>query len=143
MLINNIRGKFVKKGSFEPVGVCDRSGFWFSKSDLVKEYIWSGDKLVWNGLIVGRPFLDKPNEQLRTPVLKDDPKPVKEPRPAPYDPPGIDAPFNEARSEELQEVDFTENEVIDPNIHNIMGYDSSNITPDQRIAILNKINFNQ
>lgn len=141
MLINSIRGKYVKKGVMEPVGVCDRTGFWFNKSDLVKEYIWSGDELIWNGLLVGRPFLDKPNQQMRTPVTKDDPKPVENPRPAPYEPPGIDAPAQPQREQELSEMNFETRTSIDPNIHNIMGYDSSKINSRTRENLLNNINF--
>lgn len=144
MLINSIRGKYVKKGIMEPVGVCDRTGFWFSKSDLVKEYIWIGDELVWNGLLVGRPFLDKPNEQMRVSLIKDDPKPVEDPRPAPYDPPGIDLlSSNEGRKKDLTDTVFTTPVEIDPNIHNIMGYDSSKISNKTRINILNQVNFNK
>jgi len=55
--VNSQRGKYVRKDIVEPVGVCDYSGFYFSKSDLVKQYEWRGNDLVWTGFLVGRPFV--------------------------------------------------------------------------------------
>lgn len=67
------------------LGECDRSGFTFNHKDLHKQMEWRGNNLVWTGLMVGKPFLDKPNEQNRPPLVKDDPRPVKNPRPpTPY-----------------------------------------------------------
>lgn len=43
---------------------CDRSGFMFKK--LHKQYEWVGDRKIWTGLMVGKEFLDEPNEQNRT-----------------------------------------------------------------------------
>jgi hypothetical protein len=79
--VNSQRGKYVRKDIVEPVGVCDYSGFYFSKSDLVKQYEWRGNDLVWTGFLVGRPFLDEPNEQNRPPLIKGDPKSVMNARP--------------------------------------------------------------
>ena len=61
--------------------VCDRTGFVFNHSDLVQQMEWRGDALQWTGLMVGRPFLDKPNELLRSPYLFPDPVPIENPRP--------------------------------------------------------------
>ena len=58
---------------------CDRSGEMHEK--LYKQLEWAGDKKVWTGLYVAKEYLDKPQEQFRTPVAKDDPKPVPNPRP--------------------------------------------------------------
>lgn len=58
---------------------CDRS--WKMYEQLHKQYEWAGDQKIWTGLWVGLDELDHPNEQLRTPLVKDDPKPVKDPRP--------------------------------------------------------------
>jgi hypothetical protein len=58
---------------------CDYSGEMFEK--LYKQYEWAGDGKIWTGLWVGQKYLDVPQEQLRTPVIKDDPKPVTNPRP--------------------------------------------------------------
>lgn len=67
------------------LGVCDRSGFVFNHKDLVKQMEWKGDNKVWTGLLVGKPFEDIPNEQLRPPLVKNDPKPVMNARlPTPY-----------------------------------------------------------
>ena len=79
--INSQRGEYVRKDTVEPVGVCDYSGFYFSKSDLVKQYEWRGNDLVWTGFLVGRPFVDEPNEQNRPPLIKGDPKSVTNARP--------------------------------------------------------------
>src|SRR3954463_13016780 len=69
----------------DALGECDRSGFTFNKKDLCKQMEWRGNSLVWTGLLVGRPFLDTPNEQLRPPLVKSDPKSVSDPRPpVPY-----------------------------------------------------------
>jgi hypothetical protein len=85
--LNKKIGKYVSINPDNPssVGVCDYSGFVFNHEDLVKQMEWKGDKLVWTGLMVGRPYLDKPNEQDRPPLVKDDPRPIKNPRlPTPY-----------------------------------------------------------
>ncbi len=58
---------------------CDYSGEMFEK--LYKQYEWAGDGKIWTGLWVGQKYLDVPQEQLRTPIIKDDPKPVANPRP--------------------------------------------------------------
>ena len=62
-LINQQRGEYVRKDSTEAVGICDYSGFFFSKSDLIKQMEWRGNDLTWTGFLVGRPFVDEPNEQ--------------------------------------------------------------------------------
>lgn len=65
----------------EALGVCDRSGFVHNRKDLVRQMEWRGNALVWTGFYVGKTFLDKPNEQLRTPMLPPDPVPIMDPRP--------------------------------------------------------------
>lgn len=72
--------KYVKDIN-SPLGVCDRTGFYFNHSDLKKQMEWRGNSLVWTGLMVGEPFLDIPSEQNRPPITKPDPKPVKNARP--------------------------------------------------------------
>lgn len=54
---NKIRNKM------RAVGVCDRSGFVYNLSDLVKQMDYMGDTLKWTGLMVGRDQLDQPNYQ--------------------------------------------------------------------------------
>ncbi|MGL5716277.1 MAG: hypothetical protein ACRCX2_24880 [Paraclostridium sp.] len=67
------------------LGECDDSGFTFNRKDLVKQMEWRGDNLVWTGLMVGKPYLDVPQEQNRPPIVKNDPRPVINPRlPTPY-----------------------------------------------------------
>ena len=58
---------------------CDRTGEMFEK--LHKQFEWAGEGKIWTGLWVGAKYLDKPQEQLRVPIVKDDPKPVSNPRP--------------------------------------------------------------
>jgi hypothetical protein len=65
----------------EALGICDYTGFVFPKKDLVRQMEWRGEGLVWTGFYVGRPFVDKPNEQNRTPIFPPDPVPVLDPRP--------------------------------------------------------------
>ena len=60
--------------------VCDATGFVTSRSDLVKQYQYRGNQLVWTGFLVDKHFVDVPNPQLMNPVLPPDPVPVKQPR---------------------------------------------------------------
>jgi hypothetical protein len=62
------------------LGICDSTGFVFFRKDMVRQMEWRGDRLAWTGFYVGRPYLDKPNAQLKPPHLKPDPVPVKDPR---------------------------------------------------------------
>jgi hypothetical protein len=79
----NRTGKYVsvKPYSRQAFGICDRTGYLFDRKDLVKQRVWAGDKLVWTGLWVGKPFLDIPNQQSRPPLLGPDPVPIPFPRP--------------------------------------------------------------
>lgn len=78
----NRRGRYyiVDVDNPQAKGICDRSGFAFNQSDLVKQMEWRGESLEWTGLTVGRPFLDKPNEQFRTPEVGPDSIPVENPK---------------------------------------------------------------
>jgi len=67
--------------NIEPVGYCDRTGFLCMRKDLVKQYEYSGQNLVWLGIWVHKDFLDKPNPSLKPTILKPDPVAVKDPRP--------------------------------------------------------------
>jgi hypothetical protein len=81
------RGRYVSINPDNPsaLGMCDESGFVFNHKDLVKQMQWRGNNLVWTGLLVGRPYLDKPCEQDRPPIVKDDPRAIANPRlPADY-----------------------------------------------------------
>ena len=83
----NIKSKYVTIDPKNPnaLGVCDESGFDFNHKDLVKQMQWRGNQLIWTGLMVGKPYLDVPSQQDRPPIVRDDPKPVKDPRlPASY-----------------------------------------------------------
>ena len=69
----------------EALGICDRCGFNFNHTDLRKQMDWRGDNYIWGGLLVCERCYDKPQEQNRPPLVKDDPRPIKNPRlPTPY-----------------------------------------------------------
>lgn len=147
--ISSHRGKFVKKGSMEAVKVCDRSGLWFSESDICIEKEWRGDSLVPTGFLVGRPYLIEPQEQNRTPRVSNDPQPVNKPRPLNNaDRLGYSAPPVSVSLNFLNDFDYTAEPIFNdglpngasnPPLVNIGGYDVSNITADQRLALLHAI----
>ncbi len=85
--VSKWKSKYVNIDRENPqaLGECDESGFTFNRKDLIKQMEWRGDNLVWTGLLVGKPYLDTPNEQNRPPLVKSDPKAVSNPRPpTPY-----------------------------------------------------------
>lgn len=110
--IKRWKGKYVNVDEKHPqgVGVCDDSDFVFNHKDLCKQMDWRGNQLVWTGLMIGRPYLDVPNEQNRPPIVKIDPKPFKNPRfPTPYvDPLANTAPSYQEAIAELEKVRFDE-----------------------------------
>ena len=76
-------GKYARVNPRKPeaMGICDRTGFLFNRKDLVKQMTWAGNRLVWTGWWVGRPFVDSPNQQSRPSILSPDPVPIPFPRP--------------------------------------------------------------
>lgn len=142
--INSMRGFYVRKGSTEPVGVCDFSGFWFSRSDLVKQMEWRGNSLVWTGFMVGRPFLDIPNQQLRPPLVKADPKVVMNPRPMGLElESGPPAPDSTIALSELNNIVYTDPSSVPENLPTLAGADVSKITPDERLRLLHGLSWRQ
>lgn len=87
----------------QALGICDKTGFVFMRKDLVRQMEWHGNALVWTGAYVGRPYVDKPNEQGRSPMLPPDPIPVPQPRP---DIQGPDAPSNSQTISYLSRINF-------------------------------------
>lgn len=69
------------QSSGRPLGICDRSGLLFYHDQLKKQMVYVGDKLVWNGMLVGYPYLDVPVKTNAPIPIKEEPKPVKNPRP--------------------------------------------------------------
>lgn len=61
----------------------DRSGFWFSRDQMVRQLQWSGNQLIDTGLLVGPDEVDLPQQQFRAPILPPDPRPIVNPRPSP------------------------------------------------------------
>jgi hypothetical protein len=79
---NRPHGKHVRIDETAPraLGICDYTGFVHNRTDLVRQMEWRGNAIVWTGFYVGRQYADKPNEQLRPPILPPDPVPIREPR---------------------------------------------------------------
>jgi len=76
------KGKHVTIDPSDPqgLGICDYTQFVHNRKDLVKQYEWRGNALVWTGFFVGRQYVDVPNEQARPPILPPDPVPFLFPR---------------------------------------------------------------
>jgi hypothetical protein len=66
---------------YEPMGICDRTGFLMPLKDLVKQMVWKGNRLVWTNRLVGKDEVDPPSEKEKTSPRYRDPKPLKDPRP--------------------------------------------------------------
>lgn len=74
------RHVFIDEQNPDALGICDYTGFVHNHRDLVQQMEWRGNAIVWTGLMVGRQYADKPNEQLRPPILPPDPVPTRMPR---------------------------------------------------------------
>jgi len=76
-------GKHVSIDPMAPqaLGICDKTGFVFHHKDLLRQMEWRGNALIWTGFLVGRPYVDKPNPQLRPSIVPPDPVPILWPRP--------------------------------------------------------------
>lgn len=75
----------------EIIGCCDRSGFLYNLSDMVKQMEWRGNNLQWTGLMVGYNKVDIPNENLKP--FKAKPEGIAPPDSRPYRANGSTAPF--------------------------------------------------
>lgn len=139
--VNTQMGDYVRKDVIEPIGTCDYSGFPFSRSDLVKQYEWRGNQLVWTGAIVGRPFVDEPNEQNRPPQIKGDPKVVQNPRPFGIETPQGPEAIGNSFPVILEDINFTSDDVP-PVLPDFAGQDVSKITTEERLKLLGSINNN-
>ena len=106
--VNKWKGKYVTIDPNNPsaLGVCSESGFTFNHKDLVKQMEWRGNALVWTGFLVGKPYLDVPNEQTRPPLVKGDPQTIKNPSlPESYiDPEGNPILQNKQLTEKLNNI---------------------------------------
>lgn len=75
----------VSQRSPSAIGVCQRCGFWYQRSDLVPQFQWAGVKLQNQELYVcTRTCLDVPQTALKTIVIPADPLPVWRPFPENY-----------------------------------------------------------
>lgn len=79
---NRPHGKHVFIDADEPhaLAICDKTQFVHRRIDLVQQMEWRGNSIQWTGFLVGRDYVDTPNEQLRPPMLPPDPVPVPNPR---------------------------------------------------------------
>lgn len=136
--VNTQMGDYVRKDVIEPIGTCDYSGFPFSRSDLVKQYEWRGNQLVWTGAIVGRPFVDEPNEQNRPPQIKGDPKAVQNPRPFGIETPQGPEAIGNSSPVILEDINFT-SEQKSPDVRTFAGEDISDIPAEERLKSLYQI----
>ena len=66
----------INPSSPEAAGCCDRCGFIFSFRELSFQYDWRGATLQNLRILVCRPCLDTPQEQLRAIVVPADPTPI-------------------------------------------------------------------
>jgi len=133
--VNTQMGDYVRKNIIEPIGTCDYSGFPFSRSDLVKQYEWRGNQLVWTGAIVGRPFVDEPNEQNRPPQIKGDPKAVQNPRPFGIETPQGPEAIGNSSPVILEDINFT-SEQKSPDVRTFGGEDISKVNTEERLKSL-------
>jgi len=61
-------------------GICDRCGFNYNHQDLAWQFDWGGASLINKRILVCRPCMDTPQNQLRAIVLPADPVPIMNPR---------------------------------------------------------------
>jgi hypothetical protein len=93
------------------IGVCNRCGFWYQRSELVPQYEWAGVKQQNLELyICTRTCYDTPQIQLKTIIIPADPMPVYRPFPEPFaldDTGGTDIPSGPSTGFMVEDV--TEN----------------------------------
>jgi hypothetical protein len=63
------------------IGECDRCAKVVFHHELRRQMLQTQNSMVWSGLLVCSRCLDQPNPQERTPRLRPDPVPIKNPRP--------------------------------------------------------------
>ena len=64
--------------------ICDRCAMLYNHVDLQWQFDWAGASLINKRMLVCRPCLDTPQEQLRAIILPADPTPIINPRVEPY-----------------------------------------------------------
>lgn len=73
------------------IGVCNRCGFWYQRTQLRNQLQWQGLKLQPLNIYVCHTCYDRPQPQLKTIILPPDPLPVYLPFPEPFD---VEVPSN-------------------------------------------------
>lgn len=67
----------------KPIGKCDYAHTLVRYEDMRHQYVWQGNSLQWNGMLVHKDYIDHPNAQAQIPKVYPDPIPVGTPRPYP------------------------------------------------------------
>ncbi len=111
----------------QAIGVCQRCGLWYQRSELVPQYEWAGVKMQNLELyICTRTCYDIPQHQLKTIIIPPDPMPVYRPFPEPFasddaggttitDASSPNGFFAEDVTEEAARVDGADEALPDPN----------------------------
>lgn len=75
----------VSSRSPEAIGVCQRCGFWYQRSELVPQFQWAGPRQQNLEIYVcTRTCYDTPQTQLKSIIIPPDPVPVYKPFPELY-----------------------------------------------------------
>jgi len=79
------KGKYTRQNKQKPrgIGTCDYSGLMVRHSNMIQQYQYRGNGLVWTGFWVNPKFADKPNPQDLVPIIRLDPVPLNHARPDP------------------------------------------------------------
>ena len=99
-------GKKVRNKKRGGISFSDRSQMAYNHVDLVKEYEWRGNNLVWNGLMVGSDEVDTPNPNVRPFQYKKEGVLPPNVRPEQAE---VTAPSNEERLRLLQQTVWDSN----------------------------------
>lgn len=82
------RRNYIDENYFSPpVGMCDTTGLMVYRPRLLRQLVQAGDSVTWEGNWVAPEYYDPLDQQKKTPPVKGDPTPVKDPRPLPAAPP--------------------------------------------------------
>jgi hypothetical protein len=114
------------------IGVCQRCGMWYQRSELVPQYEWSGVKLQNLELYVcTRTCHDKPQTQLKTIIIPADPLPIYRPFPEPFTSDDADsAPASPFRAEAVNDEDWEAAETGPlPNLNGLLKENSKQRLP--------------
>lgn len=77
------KGKYTRMNPSKPrgIGTCDYSGLMVRHENMIQQFQYRGNGLVWTGFWVNPKFADKPNPQDLIPIIRLDPVPLQNARP--------------------------------------------------------------